>query len=441
MGTTPKAMDCYRGMKTPPLFPGGSVDHQETIYKNKRKFLYYFVGDHRPGALIPDTHAAREDALKNGATSFSTLSFCRHHVPGLPAPRKWGNLHLQCIMPGKQSPEAFDALKRSLNTFLSNIGLASGVDILVVPQGECFFQLIVPDLLLGFENGHPLLAEIYEFAAKCGSDCLKRDGLDNYSLSSSTTCSSLHNTLQISFSQFINISINDYINIKDIKYTKTSDNTFITVSPQLKYELIKGGIKIWSTNIYKMLSSRCWFLKRFTSKLLPPEDIKLLLGISGLPQPVKQCFLDAAVNNMRGRMVDQVPVVETTTQCSYLKKSNRCRKTQCTLASPGELLAHWPQVTPFSPNGNDVDIKALKCAIAIFQKLAKRKVSEFQARDAHRMVRGTYGTICEVEKGLDLLEARGFVVRADMPHYSHVGRRPSPWFLVNPKVQGQLFFG
>jgi len=411
------------------------MNNQDRIYERKRRFLRYYLKDNRTGVLIPDTPAARNKALENGALFFSTLSSCRGFLPGLPAPRKWGDLHLQCAV----SSEEFDSLKDALSTFFhTKMGLGGLGCLSVVPEGKHGIRIIVPARILGLEGGHPLLAEIYEFVSEEASTWLKRCGFDHAVTSArGYEVGQLAETL--SYPQFTAMGLGDFMkrNWPDENDPGHDDNP----SPPLpnNLSLLKGGKRIWEGKLFNTFCNKCEFLNHFVSGVPTMTDLECLDGILDVPQPVKKRFLISALKNMGGSPGEPIPSATAATHCEHLKSRGRCSKDGCTHHSPGELIVRWPQFSPFEPIRNAVDDDILKCAIAIIQKMENRGIKEFQARDALRLIRGTFPTMDEVERGLDLLEARGFIVFADMPDYAHVGRRPSPWYLINPRARGHLF--
>jgi hypothetical protein len=83
--------------------------------------------------------------------------------------------------------------------------------------------------------------------------------------------------------------------------------------------------------------------------------------------------------------------------------------------------------------GLGYDDGSAKCALRLEAWWRREGIEEFRGRDACRAVDGTYKEVI-VGQALRILIAHGYVQECPFPPYSHPGRRPSAWFLVNPKV-------
>nr|WP_321259062.1 hypothetical protein [uncultured Pseudodesulfovibrio sp.] len=417
------------------------MNPQEKIYTGKRRFIRYYGANENSGYLIPDTPAAKQRALNNGAKYFSTFSSCRISQPGILIPRKWGDLHLQICLSHK-SFDYFPTFKNWLHSLLTKELLIGELESISIGfNGLGIWEIVVPDYILGFDQGHPLLAEAYDYVAQLAEQSLHKHVVAG-STSKSLRLYEVHQAnKRMPFSTFMQASLDDCESWECNKSRSNSQRALTTLSHRsTRLFFLKGGKKIWIQKVSQKIGAKCEFLNRIASCYPVMEDIKLLMGISSLPEAVRQFFLTSAIKNNGGSLGAPIPTNDTVVTCNTIRELGRCKKKQCTLNSPGELLVKWPQVIPFSRIPNGIDTEVLKCAIAVFQKLEKREVFEFQARDAHRLVRGSFKTISIVEEGLALLEGRGFVVRPDMPDYSHAGRRPSPWYLVNPSGHKQLFY-
>jgi hypothetical protein len=188
---------------------------------------------------------------------------------------------------------------------------------------------------------------------------------------------------------FLALQLHDYMELEKGKDAEAQPTTHGQIDHRHHHFLLSGGRRIWGKNVFNKLSSQCAFLKLLTSASPSSENLNRFYGIKDLPSPVKALFSGSMSKMSERPIIWPNKEIVTVTQCAELKESGRCPNKQCALNSPGEMLVRWPQVHPFDPIRLDFDQDTLKCAIAILQKLERLGVSEFQARDAHRLVRGT----------------------------------------------------
>ena len=333
--------------------------HQEKIYESKRTFLYYHTRQQKK-ILIPDTLKARQKAIKNGAVAFDTLSFFRHPDKKFPPPRKSGD----CYIVIRDEEDNNDATKSQRHRFIKEIIFRFLTYHKINLQHIAFnkhnfdeFGFQIPSWLLGLENGHFYLTDIYRHIA------IKLTGVCKYSY-----------------------GLKDFT----IKYNS----------------LIEADMSI-----------RCNRPKILTAEEFTLHNYKDFMNLSIEPHEAIH-FSQPQEPRRRQRIIMDIilKVFKNGTQKEIFSRHT------------------WP---PSIPLKNDYLVAksspaTIKCALMIFRKVTDLGIWEFQARDAHRLVRGTFKKIDEVKRGLDMLAEHHFLLRSDFPRYSYPGRRPSEWYIVNP---------
>ena len=107
----------------------------------------------------------------------------------------------------------------------------------------------------------------------------------------------------------------------------------------------------------------------------------------------------------------------------------------------GAPKREWPTLRPLiddtgaSACGSAHSEAAVKCAIKLLAGWFRpRGISEFRRQNALRAVGGSFTLDNGVADALQILMAHNYLQECPFPAYRYPGRRPSPWYLVNPAV-------
>lgn len=428
--------------------------HQEKIFKDKRTFLYYHKAQEKTKYLIPNTKKAKKKAVSNGAQYFDTFSFCRSEKHSLVPVRMWGDLYIKFI--NRQylmKNEDLKNIKKIITTYFDNRGVLSSnkKDIKIMVLGKEGFGISIPARLFQIENGYHLLPEIYQSVTEQFKKyCLRYDPKNAYSINQSnlkeienTKCKD-HYNVQLSLDDFLSKNCEEL----QVLSSTTQKCPELTSCPEKDLTLYgpldilrKDALKIRIKKDIKYIRINCGCLNKIYSyQSISKENAHLFASvIERFPNSVrgnliaelkKKVLFEKDINNRNYHL---------NVTCNDLKIKGLCTSPHCNRNHPFEIFKRWPQTSPLDGAKKlPQDLQTIKCAISIIQKMARREIIEFQARDAHRRVRGSFPTINEVECGLQLLVKHKFLIRCDLPEYSYPGRRPSPWFLVNPNGKDKL---
>lgn len=434
-------------------------NNQESIFLNKQKFLYYHKNN-KEQHLIPNTSKAKETAILDGAKYFDTFSFCRSSEPSFPPAKKWGDLHIRFSAKKQITDENINCIKNTIRTFLYNnldLKFNNFDSIKVIMLGNLGFGLSLPARLFKLENGNPLLPEIYQYITeKFEEFYLEKDREQNYIIHRGAFTNLDNVKLYKSYS--IPLNLNNFIS------NNWSQLQTLSISPQkwiekpsnssevpISYDLLRT-LKIKAREIHhdkkmNLLKKQCDFIERTLKKTdIPKQEISVFTDVMRsfsipitkrlLSEINKDRYKKITIEEQSSDIID-IPRIS----CEQIKAKKLCLSAKCNKNFPVEILMGWRPIIPLNrQNTGMIDVQTVKCAISILQKMLTRRIMEFQARDAHRLVRGSFRTITEVESGLRLLKEHNFLIQCKFPEYSYPGRRPSPWFLVNPMGTGKLSF-
>jgi len=127
----------------------------------KTRFLYWAAGDPPRGTwqFIEDTPLARQQAIVDGATAFTSMSFSNEPEKGKPEPIRYGDLIIDFDCKDNPSKAIADML-----TFITNIVANYNIDPRMLRywmSGNKGCHLAIPAKIFGGEDGDPYLPLIH----------------------------------------------------------------------------------------------------------------------------------------------------------------------------------------------------------------------------------------------------------------------------------------
>ncbi|RJP93927.1 MAG: hypothetical protein C4518_04880 [Desulfobacteraceae bacterium] len=433
------------------------IKNQNDIYAGKRKFLYYYTPQPSPQKiLIPDTPNALKKAIDKGAKAFDTLSFCRYPDRIFPAPRRWGDLYIT-IQDSNiiENDHRFYSIKNVISDFLTynlKIGRESGIFNVFSLDGV---GLQINSWTLRLEGGEDKLSDIYCHIAALLKKEFDKRGLTGFKIENrdriETSISKYHNySNALNHNEFFS---NGYEVLKALsKQPRVWNNVSQSgstrqIPPQIFMMIINEIREQQIEKTLIQLFKHCRFLNHCINgiKDIPAEILPYIDGIQDVSPKVLNAIFEKTNQEFTRHLMPMrriTPTVPST--CDQLKSLEICYNEKCSRQSPeGIFDPNWkwpnPILLPKHSSGDRSALHKIKCAVMIFQILTKSGIGEFDARDALRLVRGTFPTMDEVRAGLELLTDHFFLVPCDFPPYSYAGRRSSEWYIVNPMANDQLF--
>jgi len=435
------------------------MNKQETIYSKNQKFLHYFKQKGNTAFLIPDTSSAKEKARLEGAQFFSTYKFCRYDRHSFPQARKWGDLYIRFSYTRLTvMEEAFHQFKSLIpDLFYQILGIDNLNNIkIIMLEGEGY-GLSVPARLLQLAQGHPLLPEIYQYLTIKFQEYYSKANCIKYFQIWLANLTDIENVkhgdkykIPLAFQDFFSKTYNELQILSNDRqeYIEKSPN-IMTIDSQTLKHLKHHAQKIYiKEKEIKFLIKECDLFKTIIEKSYIPEEERTLINfvINSFDRAIRYSLLGKL--NEKKEETGKIRFQELThdifgnagTICQKVRDKKLCFNKQCKKNSPVEIIVGWEPIISLNMTQPDFrKVQTHKCAISILRKIFNHGIFEFTERDAHRLVRGSFSTIHEVNSALQLLEKHNFLTRFELGDYSYLGRRPGPWFLLNKLWDGKLF--
>jgi len=349
---------------------------QLEIFGNAPFYTKYFAGSGGKGHLIPDTPKAKHWAIQQGATHFETFSVLRagNHHPA-PLFLK-GDISFVFSTYQTKPRLAFTSLKAKLkNFFPPYLGAGACNSIMVQMIGPNCYALSLPCHIFGLKYGGLYLQEYAE---------------------------------QIAY---------------DFNYAQRIRNA---ESPEAYCNLFTK-IAIPGTEWAKCMrvTEHTWR----TFEMLTYDEIWNSSQSNSVPR--LHCASEPDNHTIDTGTLERLSYLAPKRWSTKYRSNNY----ESLWKPPLPLLSSQHNITAHPHEASDIGVK---CAISLLQWCRQFKITEFRRRDASRAVDGTFTRDYGLDEALNILLAHGYLREFTMPRYTYPGRRPSPWYVLNPLWNGYL---